>query len=1113
MSGQGARMGISGRLAAAFQNNPLTPVLAIAGLLLGLAAVLITPREEEPQIDVTMANIFVPFAGAPARDVENLVSYPLEQVLSEIEGVKHVYSVSRPGIAVLTVEFAVGVPRADAIVRLYNQVYSNADWAPPGLGVGQPLVRPMGIDDVPVMSLTVWTDDPARGALQLAEVAHSLESEIKRVRGTRDVYTIGAPDRAVVVELDATRLAAYGMSVEDLSNALLAANVVTHAGDRVTPEGARPMTVGRYFSDAQQVSELVIGLQGGRPLYLADVATIRPGADLPQRYSWHGSPSFRDGPQAGIAPAVTIAIAKQPGSNAADITRAISQRVDALRGRLIPDGINVTVTRDYGYTANDKAMTLITKLIFATLSVVLLVLFALGWREAIVVGSAVVLTLALTLFASWAMGFTINRVSLFALIFSIGILVDDAIVVVENIHRHMKLGGKSLLEAIPPAVDEVGSPTILATFTVIAALLPMAFVSGLMGPYMRPIPINASAGMLLSLLIALTVTPWLALRLLGRHGRNDAEADGHAGGGEDSVEGLATKVPPTTAAATAAGARVAGDANAAKPLGTTVTRLHALFERLLRPFLHRERGARRRGLLFASIVVLLLGSAGLAAVQWVVLKMLPFDNKSEFQIVVDLPEGSPLERTNALLVELAAKIAELPEVLDFQGYAGTSGPVNFNGLVRQYYLREGANVGDLQVNLVDRRERSRKSHDIARAIRPALAEIGARYGASVKVVEVPPGPPVMAPLVAEIYGPDLERSRAIARELEQRFRATEGIVDVDTSVEADAERDLVLIDRDRAASLGVTQAAIAETLSMAVGGHDATWLRDGRSKYPIPVRLRLPAGDQASMDELLALRVRAQDGRLVPLSELVQVQPAAWEQAIWHKDLLPVVYVTADEAGRLDSPLYGMFSLVGQINRETIAGHEVEQWFFAQPDASDRFAIKWDGEWQITFETFRDMGLAYAVGMLLIYLLVVAQFRSYLVPLVIMAPIPLTVIGVMPGHALLGAQFTATSMIGMIALAGIIVRNSILLVDFINHLLAAGTRLEDAVIEACAVRAQPIALTALAAMAGAMFILDDPIFNGLAISLIFGILVSTLLTLLVIPLLYYMLLARGRRVV
>ncbi len=1094
------RLGISGRLARAFQANPLTPVLALAGLLLGLAAVLITPREEEPQIDVTMANVFVPFAGAPAADVENLVAYPLEQALAAIEGVKHVYSVSRPGMAAFTVEFTVGVPRQQALVRLYNQVYSNADWVPPGLGVGQPLVRPMGIDDVPVMALTLWTDDPARSATELGEIAHSLETELKRVRGTRDVYTIGAPQRAVLVELDATRLAAYGMAVEDLANALAAANVVTQAGDRVAAEGVVPLTAGSHLADAQQVADLVIGLQDGRPLYLTDVATIRSGADLPRNMVWHSVPSGQPGPRTGVAPAVTIAIAKLPGSNASDITREIEQRLQTFRSTLIPEGVELAITRDYGYTATDKALTLIKKLFFATGLVVLLVLFALGWREAVVVGSAVVLTLALTLFASWAMGFTINRVSLFALIFSIGILVDDAIVVVENIHRHMSRGGKTLLEAIPPAVDEVGSPTILATFTVIAALLPMAFVSGLMGPYMRPIPINASVGMLLSLLIALTVTPWLSLKLLSRQGHGDGPDRG-------APELDASELPDSSDLVNAAREPTRTRTAAQQKVGVAA-RLQRFFERLLRPFLHPARGGRRRLVLFSGMALLVVMALGLAALQLVVLKMLPFDNKSEFQVVVDLPEGSTLERTNALLMALAQELSAVPEVHSVQGYAGTAAPINFNGLVRQYYLRSDANMGDLQVNLVDRHQRQRKSHDIARAVRPTLAAIGERFGASVKVVEVPPGPPVMAPLVAEIYGPDIDGSRRIATELAERLRATSGIVDVDTSVEAAAPRDRVLLDRGRAARLGVSQAQVAQTLAMAVSGHDVSYLRDGASKYPVPVRLRLPAGDQANIDQLLGLRVRGRDGRLVALSEVVRVERDGWEQAIHHKDLLPVVYVSADEASKLDSPLYGMFDVVSQLADTPVQGHLLQQHFFTQPASSDVYSVKWDGEWQITFETFRDMGLAYAVGMLLIYLLVVAQFRSYLVPLVIMAPIPLTVIGVMPGHALLGAQFTATSMIGMIALAGIIVRNSILLVDFINQALVDGSALADAVVEACAVRAQPILLTALAAMGGALFILDDPIFNGLAISLIFGIAVSTVLTLVVIPLLYYSVLHR-----
>jgi multidrug efflux pump subunit AcrB len=843
-------LGLSGRLAAAFQANPLTPVIALLGLMLGIVAVLITPREEEPQIDVTMANVFVPFAGASARDVEQLVSTPLEQKLLEIEGVKHVYSTSRPGMAILTVEYTVGVDRQPAIVRLYNQVYSNQDWLPPGLGVGQPLIKPKGIDDVPVMAVTLWTDDALRGATELAEVAHTLETELKRVKGTRDVYTIGAPERVVAVTLDAARLAAFDLSVADLVQALQAANAVRQVGERVGGGRAVPVTAGTFLADAGAVSGLVVGLRNGLPLRLADVAEVRAGADLATRYAWHGAPPGRAGPATGVAPAVTIAIAKQPGSNAADITGAIAARLAQLQGELIPEGVHATITRDYGRTATDKAQKLIQKLVFATGSVVLLVLFALGWREAIVVGSAVVLTLAITLFASKAMGFTLNRVSLFALIFSIGILVDDAIVVVENIHRHMARGGKSLLEAIPPAVDEVGGPTILATFTVIAALMPMAFVSGLMGPYMRPIPINASVGMLLSLAIALVVTPWLSLKLLRRH---------------------------APAPAPAAEAEAPAD-----PEAKQAAWLHRLFARIMRPFLDPDRGGRRRALFFGGVALLVLLSASLAVVQLVVLKMLPFDNKSELQVVVDLPEGRSLEDTNALLSELAGVVDGVPEVLDYQGYAGTSAPMNFNGLVRQYFLRSGSNVGDLQVNLVDKHARKRQSHEIARALRPALAAVGQRHGASVKVVEVPPGPPVLSPLVAEVYGPDYARSRKLALELARRFRATEGIVDVDTSVEGGALRETLVLDRARAAALGVPQAVVADALAAAVSGVDATYLHDGASKYPRPVRLRLSAADQASTQRLLALRVRGGQGQLVPLSELLSVQRAPWDGAILH---------------------------------------------------------------------------------------------------------------------------------------------------------------------------------------------------------------------------------------
>ena len=1057
------KLGFAGHIAKAFQDSPLTPILALTAVLLGLIAAAITPREEEPQIDVTMANVFVPFPGADARDVENLVAFPLEQKLAEMQGVKHVYSVSRPGQAIITVEFEVGYARESAIVQLYNQVYQNADFVPPGLGVGRPLIRPMGIDDVPVMALTLWSDNPAQGPTELAEVAHTLEIELKRIPGTRDVYTIGAPDRAVVAQIDASKLAAYGLALDDLAQSLRAANIVTQAGAQIADDRYLPVTAGTFLADADEVAHLVIGLRNGQPVFLSDVASISRGADLPSRYVWTGSPAGKDGPKAAIAPAVTIAIAKKTGVNAADVTTAVERRVAQLEGLMIPDGIHIAVTRDYGKTATDKANHLIFKLVFATACVVVLVLVTLGWREAIVVGSAVVITLMLTLFASLAMGFTINRVSLFALIFSIGILVDDAIVIVENIHRHMALGHASLKEAIPAAVAEVGGPTILATFTVIAALLPMAFVGGLMGPYMKPIPFNASAGMLLSLAVALIVTPWFALRLLGRaHGSHGSDAPKRNGG----------------------------------------------FRAVIHPFLGAKHGAMLRRMLFLFIAALVGGALVLVVAKAVILKMLPLDNKSEFQVVLDMPEGTTVETTNKVLVEIAQALDSVPEVEAYQGYAGTASPITFNGLVRQYYLRQTANAGDLQVTLVDKALRKRKSHTIALAVRPILTDIAQRHGGVVKVVEVPPGPPVQAPIVAEIYGPDYDTVRRATLDMAQAFHANSDLSDIDTSVEAQVPRQVIVVDRERASRLGLAQSTIVDAIQMAYSGRDATYLMDGREKYALPIRIRLPAEDQASIEQLLGLRVRSSVGGLVPLSEVVHVVTKDWENVIYHKDLLPYGFALADDSGATDSPLYGMFEMVGRLQHQKIAGATLKQNFVTAPQDTTHLAVKWDGEWQITFETFRDMGLAYSAGLVLIYLLVVAHFKSYVVPLIIMAPIPLTVIGVMPGHALFGAQFTATSMIGMIALAGIIVRNSILLIDFINQARSAGSRLEDAVIDAAAVRARPIALTAIAAMAGGFFILDDPIFQGLAVSLIFGIFVSTVLTLIVIPVLYFAWLSR-----
>ena len=1053
------KLGMPGRIAAFFQSAQITPLLALVALLLGIFAVVVTPREEEPQINVTMANVIIPFPGASAQDVEQMVAAPAEQVLSQIVGIEHVFSVSRPGVAIVTVQYKVGVPRTEALVRLYDTINSNADWLPAGLGVGAPIIKPKGIDDVPIVTLTLYGKNGAAGAFDLERIAHSIEADLKRVPGTREVTTIGGPGRSVLVEIDPTRLAANGVTVADLRRTLQSANLGAPLGDLLSGNRAVALEAGPFLRDARDVGELIVAVRAGKPVYLQEVATIRDGPPQPQRYVWHAVA----GPNGGEYDAVTIAVTKKPGENAIDVSNAVMRRVDSLRNVVIPHGIEVAETRNYGATANDKAQKLIEKLLFATASVVALVFVALGRREAAIVGSAVILTLTVTLFASWAWGFTINRVSLFALIFSIGILVDDAIVVVENIHRHQVLEPhRRLVDLIPGAVDEVGGPTVLATLTVIAALLPMAFVSGLMGPYMSPIPINASMGMLLSLAIAFVVTPWLA-RLWMKRG-------GHAKRGGNRLSG----------------------------------RLEALFNRIFRSLLSAPGARRHRAWLGGAIVILLLLSMGLPIMGAVVLKMLPFDNKSEFQVVVDMPAGTPVEQTAAVLHELTAYLVKQPEVTSVQAYAGTASPINFNGLVRQYYLRSGGEVGDLQVNLVDKHLRDEQSHRITTRLRPALQAIGRRYEANVKVVEVPPGPPVLAPIVAEVYGPDAEARRRLALAVRGEFEKTPGVVDVDDSSIAAAPRTLVLVDRRKAALLGVAQEAIVNTLRAALEGEATAYLHD-QSKYPAPAELRIPAERQGDLDALLQLAVRGADGQLVPIRELVTLRSSVREQPLYHKDLLPVNYVIGDMAGKVDSPLYGMFEMRSRLRAlATPGGGTLGEWFIHPPaDAYRDYAFKWDGEWQITYETFRDMGAAYAVGLVLIYLLVVAQFGSYLTPLIIMAPIPLTIIGVMPGHALLGAQFTATSMIGMIALAGIIVRNSILLVDFIRLEVARGMPLEDAVVRSAATRAQPILLTGLAAMLGALFILDDPIFNGLAISLIFGIFVSTVLTLVVIPLLYY----------
>jgi multidrug efflux pump subunit AcrB len=1087
-------LGISGRLAASFQNSALTPLLALVALLLGFFAIAVTPKEEEPQIDVTFANIFISYPGASAKEVEQLIAIPAQQVLAELAGVDDIFSISSPGQAILTVAFEVGVAREQAIVNLYNQVESHRDWLPQGLNIPKPIIKPMGIDDVPIMALTL-SAKPGISDLSredLTRLAHSLETELKTIPGTRDVYTLGEHRSVLTITLDSSRMNGHGITFADISQRLQGANVGGQLSPIVENNQVIKLRAGAFLNSINDVKNLVIAraqpssdqsayAQQGL-IYLSDIATIELQADSPSNYVVIKTPEHPQGKAA-----VTLVIAKQPGTNAVDITNAVSEHLITLKNRLITDSVLVTETRNYGITAESKSNRLIGKLLFATLAVVLLVLATMSWREAIIVGSAIFITLALTLFASWVWGFTLNRVSLFALIFSIGILVDDAIVVVENIHRHMQLEKKKpltersqggLLSLIPKAVEEVGSPTILATFTVIAALMPMAFVSGLMGPYMSPIPINASTGMLISLLVAFIITPWLAYKLLS-HSHNDNPSNGHNAGDESH-------------------------SNESEP-AVTDSKAYVFFHRLMAPFIISAQARRNRwGLMIATMTLILL-AVSLPMMKLVVLKMLPFDNKSELQIIVDMPEGTALEQTLRVLDDLSAYAINIEEVKDIEIYAGSTAPINFNGLVRQYYLRQAPHQGDLQINLVDKSQRDRQSHDIALALRVPLQEIGQRFNANVKIVEVPPGPPVMAPISAEVYGLSYPQQLQASTDIQAIFQQADDVVDIDTWLDAPQQQWNLVIQRNRAMMLGLSEQAITQAITAATSGWDISYLHSEQQKYALPIRLRLGQQSRDQLEQLFVLKIRNHSGDMIALGEVLKLEKESIEQTIYHKNQRPVMFVTADMAGPLDSPLYGLFDIAGRIQEQQ---PNWQQKYIAQPSTpgtAQDIEIKWDGEWQITYETFRDMGIAYGIGMILIYLLVVAQFRSYLIPLVVMAPIPLTIIGVMPGHALLGAQFTATSMIGMIALAGIIVRNSILLVDFINQQIAQGIALEQAVIQSAAVRAKPIILTGVAAMTGAFFILDDPIFNGLAISLIFGILVSTLMTLILIPLLFFVL--------
>ena len=1048
--------GLAGKIAHAFIDSRLTPLVIIGSLLLGLFSILQTPREEEPQIVVPMLDVFVGMPGASSQEVEERVTIPMEQLLRDVPGVEYLYSTSQPGGALVIVRFYVDTKEEDAIVRTYNRLYSNFDRIPQG--ATQPLIKARSIDDVPVLAVTFWGKN--YGGYTLRRIAAEVQQSVKQVENVSETTLLGGQRRQVRVTLNPQRLAAYHASPLAIASVLRSSNQRSTSGSFAERNQEIAVESGALLQNVDDVRKTVVTVLGGRPVYLSDVADITDGPEEAANYVYYSAGGANA--DAMTYPAVTLAVAKRKGTNATNVSKDVLTRIDALRGYVIPSDVQVTVTRNYGQTAKHKSDELLKHLFLATLSVTLLVALALGWRESGVVLLAIPVTLALTLFIFYAYGYTLNRVTLFALIFSIGILVDDAIVVVENIVRHFRLAenkGRPWANVAVEAVNEVGNPTILATFAVIAAILPMAFVRGLMGPYMRPIPVGASAAMLFSLIIAFVVSPWAALRLLRGHTRKNAEGE---------AEGWSTR-------------------SYRKVMTALVT------------------DTTKRWMFLASVVVLLLLACSLVAFKAVRVKMLPFDNKSEFQVVVDMPEGTPLERTLALEQEIGAYLHTQPEVLNYQMYVGTSGPYNFNGLVRHYYLRCRPNQGDIQVNLRSIDERKRQSHDLAKEMRGPIQDIATKWNARVKVAEVPPGPPVVATLVAEIYGPDYKRQIELARRVRQIFDEMPGVVDVDWYVVADQKKLDFKVEQDKAALRGISSAEVSQSVATALGGAQAGLLHDPAEREDVPIHVQLSRASRSSAEALGGLYLNAPDGAMVPLGELARVHETTIDRNIYRKNLRDVVYVIGDVAGAEESPVYAIGKLGDKISGLQIAeGYKIEQFTAVQPPDVKKIGIKWDGEWHITYEVFRDLGLAFAAVLVLIYVLVVGWFQSFKTPLVIMVPIPLTLVGILPAHAAMGAFFTATSMIGFIAGAGIIVRNSIILVDFIKLRREQRMSLERAVVDAGAVRFRPMLLTSAAVVVGAGVILFDPIFQGLAISLMAGEVASTLLSRMAVPVLYYM---------
>ncbi|SFT00300.1 Multidrug efflux pump subunit AcrB [Zhouia amylolytica] len=1056
--------GLAGKIAKGFISSKLTVLLMIVFMIIGVYSSFLIPREEEPQIDVPMADIFVGYPGASPTEVESRVIKPLEKLISNINGVEYVYSTSMKEQGMVIVQFYVGEDIERSFVKLYNEINKHMDVMPQG--VTMPLVKTRAIDDVPMLGLTLWSE--TYDDFELRQIAQELTNEIEKVQDVSSTRKIGGRDRQLRVVLDKDKLASSGLDFLSVAEMIRVNNEQLISGSFDKNDTEFIINTGQFIASVSDVENLVVGVHQNKPIYLKQIAEVEDGPEVPKNYVSHGygQASLKATEFNGEYPAVTISVAKRKGADAMKISDVILDKVDHLRQNLIPDDVHVEVTRNYGETASQKVSELLLHLIGAIVAVTFVVMLAMGWRGGLVVFLSVPITFALTLLSYYMLDYTLNRITLFALVFVTGIVVDDSIIIAENMHRHFKMKQLPFKQAALYAINEVGNPTILATFTVIASVLPMAFVSGLMGPYMSPMPIGASIAMILSLFVALTITPYLGYLFLRE---KDKKKKGKTPVKEKQLED---------------------------------SFIYRIYERLERPLIENKK---KRWLFLGITIVLLLGSLSMFFTNSVAVKMLPFDNKNEFQVVIDMPEGTTLERTAVVVREIGQYLATRSEVVDYQSYVGTSAPITFNGLVRHYDLRRGSNVADIQVNLIDKHDRSQQSHDIAKLLRPDIQKIAAKFNANVKVVEVPPGPPVLSTIVAEVYGPDYDGQIAIANQIQNLLHNTDDVVDIDWMVEADQTEYQFIVDKEKAMLYGVAPQQVVHTMNIALSENPVTTLYDENAVNQVGLILALDEKEKSSLTEISQLKVASNQGNMIPISDLVSIEETTAAKSIYRKNQKRVVYVLADMAGKLESPVYAILGMTDKLNElELPAGYNMNELYIEQPQYEDDYTVKWDGEWQITLEVFRDLGMAFLGVIIIIYMLIVGWFQNFKAPIVMMVAIPLSMVGIVLGHWLMGAFFTATSFIGMIALAGIMVRNSVLLIDFVNLRLAEGIPLKQAVIEAGAVRTTPILLTAGTVVIGAFVILFDPIFQGLAISLMGGTIASTVLTLLVVPLVYYL---------